>query len=108
MNKEQKFFSKGIQIIHREFAPKLVIVDLNARSASSLEMAERFTGQVWIVLVGTIIMVHVRLHWISSTSRFSIFVTSNTVLAKPPFGRPCIVLFYLPFTDKDFQLRMWI
>jgi len=38
----------------------------------------------------------------------SIFVISNTVLAKPPFGRSCIVVFYLPFTDKDFQLPIWM
>ncbi len=38
----------------------------------------------------------------------SIFVISNTVLAKPPFGRQCIVVFYLPFTDKDFQLPIWM
>ncbi len=44
----------------------------------------------------------------TSLSAFSIFVMSNTVLAKPPFGRPCIVVFYLPFTDKDFQLPMWM
>jgi len=41
-------------------------------------------------------------------SAFSIFVISNTVLAKPAVGRPCIVVFYLPFTDKDFQLPMWM
>jgi hypothetical protein len=41
-------------------------------------------------------------------SAFSIFVISNTFLAKPPFGRPCIVVFYLPFTNKDFQLPMWM
>ena len=39
---------------------------------------------------------------------FSIFVISNTVLAKPPFGRPSIAVFYLPFTDKYFQLATWM
>ncbi len=40
-------------------------------------------------------------------SAFSIFIISNTVLAKPPFGRPCIVVFYLPVSDK-FQLPTWM
>ncbi len=41
-------------------------------------------------------------------SVFSFFVLSNTVLARPTGGRPCIVVFYIPFTDKDFQLPTWM
>ena len=41
-------------------------------------------------------------------SAFSIFVLSNTALAKPPNGQPCIVLFYVPFTYKSIQLPLWM
>jgi len=36
-----------------------------------------------------------------------VFVIANTVLAKPIFG-PCALLFEVPFTNKSFELPLWM
>ncbi len=53
-------------------------------------------------------MKHLRRIAITATclSALLFFFISNTALAKPTGGLPCIVVFYVPFTDKDVQLPM--
>jgi hypothetical protein len=41
------------------------------------------------------------------TSILIVFVLANTVLAKPIFG-PCVLLFEVPFTNKSFELPLWM
>ncbi len=55
-------------------------------------------------------MKHLRRIAITATclSALLFFFISNTALAKPTGGLPCIVVFYVPFTDKDVQLPMWM
>jgi len=41
------------------------------------------------------------------TAILIVFVIANTVLAKPIFG-PCALLFEVPFTNKSFELPLWM
>lgn len=43
----------------------------------------------------------------TSISILLLLFFANTVLAKPLSGRPCVVLFEVPFSDKSFDLPSW-
>jgi hypothetical protein len=44
----------------------------------------------------------------TTVSVLALFLLANTVLAKPPWGRPCVVLFEVPFTERSFELPLWM
>lgn len=52
------------------------------------------------------------LRWIGITancfSAFSFFVLSNTVLVLPPNRSQCVTVFEVPFTEKSFELPLWM
>lgn len=59
--------------------------------------------------VHTIRMKRLRRIAITATcaSAFLLFFICNTVLAKPTGGRPCVVEFEVPFTEKSLELPLW-
>ena|SRR5258708_4467320 len=45
---------------------------------------------------------------LTTISALTLLVLGNTALAKPTGGRPCIVVFHVPFADKYYELPMWM
>ena len=41
-------------------------------------------------------------------SAFSSFVAFNTWLALPPYGRPCVAVLHVPFSEKYFEVSRWM
>jgi hypothetical protein len=44
----------------------------------------------------------------TAISGLALFFLGNTALAKPTGGRPCVLVFELPFTEKLFELPLWM
>lgn len=45
---------------------------------------------------------------LTTVSALTLFILGNTALAKPVGGGPCVLVFEPPFTDKIFDLPLWM